>query len=85
MHKLSGVWTRQGILFTSRAYCPANKEDPKKKKCVSYQGNHTATLQGLSDLQRDEGPHAKSDSNASSEYPKCVHLLAGSTIPHGCN
>jgi len=57
MHKLSGVWTHQGILFTSNslcglwgfhssANCPANKEDPKKKKCVNCQGNHTANYRG---------------------------------------
>jgi len=32
--------------FHSSSNCPANKEDPKKKKCVNYQGNHTANYSG---------------------------------------
>jgi len=32
--------------FHNSANCPANKEDPEKKKCVNCQGNHTSNYKG---------------------------------------
>jgi len=91
MHKLSGVWTHQGVAcgdFHNSANFPVNKEDPQREEMRKLPRKPHGKLKRLSDLQGDEGPHAASDSNAPSEYPKCVHLLAydaGSIFRHGVN